>query len=83
MNEERSATERTPRPSRLYRMIEDRIEGTLIEYIERERTTKTWREMAADLEQRTGILITFQTLHNWFADRITVEVKVTDSASTS
>lgn len=63
--------------SQLYRLIEERLEGqTLVEYVEANRAAMSWRAMSADLERRTGVRASYQTLRLWFADRITVETTV-------
>lgn len=70
MNEER--------PSRLYRMIEARLDGTLAEYVEKSRPSTSWRDMAADLTSRTGIEVSYEALRSWFADRLVVEARIVD-----
>lgn len=75
MNEER--------PSRLYRMIEARLDGTLAEYVEQSRPSTSWRDMATDLTTRTGIEVSYEALRSWFADRIVVEARVVDRSSNS
>ena len=63
--------------SRLYRMIEARIDGTLAEFIAARRPQMGWRSIAKDIDQRTGIWVSGETLRLWFADRVTVETVVT------
>jgi hypothetical protein len=65
-------------PSRLYMLIEKRIEGTLADFIAARRATKSWATMAAELAEITGpdYAVSDETLRRWFADRITVEVRV-------
>jgi hypothetical protein len=68
----------TPR-SQLYRLIDERLHGGLVDYVAEQRNAmKSWRWMAADLHERTGITVSYQTLRAWFGHRIevTVEVKV-------
>lgn len=62
--------------SRLYRMIEARIEGTLAEFIAARRPQTSWRGIADEIDKRTGIYVSDETLRLWFADRITVEATV-------
>jgi hypothetical protein len=65
-------------PSRMYMLIEKRIDGTLAEFIAARRATKSWAAMAAELGEITGpdYAVSDETLRRWFADRITVEVTV-------
>lgn len=65
-------------PSVLYQLVEARLDGTLVEYVASRRATTSWRAMAADLTDRTGVQVTHQTLMNWFADRIQTTVVVAD-----
>lgn len=64
----------------LYQLIEARLDGTLAEYIETNKPTMSWRKMAADLSTRAGVTINHETLRLWFADRISIEVKVSTQA---
>lgn len=66
--------QRTP----LYQLVEDRIEGTLADYVSRNRATKSWRSMAADLTEQAGVQVTYQTLVNWFGSRTKTTVTVAD-----
>jgi hypothetical protein len=50
----------------LYLLIEDRIDGTLAEYVAANRADTSWRAMAADLEKRTGQSVNGETLRLWF-----------------
>jgi hypothetical protein len=63
-------------PSQLYRLIEERLPGTLAELIEQRRPYTSWKAIAAEIHQTTGISVSWQTLSNWFAARIQIEVKV-------
>lgn len=67
-------------PSVLYQLVEARLDGTLVEYVVEHRATTSWRAMAADLSERTGVHLTHQTLMNWFADRIQTTVVIADAA---
>jgi hypothetical protein len=62
--------------TRLYRLIEERIEGSLADFIAARWPTSGWRTIAAELTEITDIEITGETLRNWFADRIHFEVRV-------
>lgn len=64
-------------PSRLYQMIEDRLEGqTLAEYIAQHKGHMTWRELAADLNDKTAAGVSHETLRLWFARRIRTTIRV-------
>ena len=62
--------------SQLYRLIEERIDGTLAEYVATRWPHKGWRKIAADIAADTGITVSHGSLRQWFAGRITVEVRV-------
>lgn len=62
--------------SRLYTLIEERLDGTLAELIAARRPATSWRDIAAEITQTTGIQVSHEVLRLWFVDRITVEVKV-------
>ena len=62
--------------SQLYRLIEDRIDGTLAEYVAARWPRKGWRKIAADIHTDTGITVSHATLITWFEGRITVETRV-------
>lgn len=67
----------TQQPSRLYQMIEDRLEGqTLAEYVAQNKVHKTWRELAADLNEKTSAGVSHETLRLWFARRIQTTIRV-------
>ena len=64
-------------PTRLYRLIEDRLEGTLADYVAASRAQAlSWRAMAEDIQERTGICVSHEILRLWFAHRLRVQVKV-------
>lgn len=65
-------------PSVLYQLIESRLPGTLAEYVAEKRATTSWRTMAADLEDRTGVQVNHETLRLWFVDRLQTVVVVVD-----
>lgn len=67
---------RQVKPSQLYRLVEERIDGTLAEYVAASRPHKTWRAMSDELHEKTGIRVSWESLRVWFADRIQVEVTV-------
>lgn len=65
------------RTSPLYQLIEDRLDGTtLADYVAANFPTKGWRAMARDLEDRTGVTVSYNTLRTWFGDRLVVETTV-------
>lgn len=66
----------TERPPRLYRMIEARLDGTLIDFVAQRRASQSWRAIAEEVWDVTGIEVSDDSLRRWFANRITVEVKV-------
>lgn len=66
----------TATPSRLYRMIEERIDGTLAEYVAARRPGKTWRQIAEEVQAETRIEVSWESLRSWFAGRISYEAKV-------
>lgn len=70
-------------PSRLYRLIEDRLDGTLAEFVAARYPQRGWRSIAADIQQQTGIEVSNEALRRWFADRIHIEVTVSDSSGTA
>lgn len=60
-------------PTRLYRLIEERLDCTLHEFVyERRkpdiRPPAPWQSIADELHQRTGIEISRVGLAKWFAD---------------
>lgn len=61
---------------KLYRMIEKRLDGTLADWIAQRRADYSWAAMAAELTAATEIEVSRETLRRWFADRVSVEVKV-------
>ena len=63
-------------PSRLYRLIEERLDGTLAGLIETRRPDTTWRDIAAEITAKTQIEVSPEILRQWFAGRITTYVKV-------
>ena len=68
-------------PTPLYRLVEAGLDGgSLDEYVARNRASMSWRAMAADLTERTGEYVTYETLRSWFADRIETTVTVKPSA---
>lgn len=65
------------RASQLYRLVEGRLDGTLPDYVQKALSSSmSWRTMAADLHERTGIKVSHETLRSWFGHRIQVQVEV-------
>lgn len=63
-------------PSQRYMLIERRLDGTLADFVAARRAKHSWRAMAAELTQKTGYPVSWNTLRRWFADRVEVEVTV-------
>lgn len=70
-------------PSPLYRLIESRLDGSLADLIAARRPTATWREIASEIQSTTGVTVSAEALRLWFADRLTIEVKVTDPSASA
>lgn len=69
-------------PSVLFQLVEARLggPGALDRYVEQHKATRSWRTMAADLSEQTGVTVTYETLRGWYADRVKVTVVVEPSA---
>lgn len=65
--------------SRLYQLVEKRLDGTLADYVAARRGTKSWRAIAEELSATTDIQVSDEALRRWFADRLVIEVKVSDT----
>lgn len=67
-------------PSRLQMLIERDLAaknlGTLDDFVAHRRATASWAAIARELSEVTGRDVSDETVRRWFADRITVEVKV-------
>lgn len=63
-------------PSPLYRLLEAQIGGSLLDFVASRRAANSWREIAAELTEATDTTVSPEALRLWFADRLTVEVKV-------
>jgi hypothetical protein len=50
--------------------------GTLADFVAQRRATRSWAVIARELSKVTGREVSREALRRWFADRITVEVKV-------
>jgi hypothetical protein len=62
-------------------LIEIRLGGDLAGYITRGRAAGTsWRRMAADIEQRTGLKVSRETLRGW-VDELGIVVELSEQAS--
>lgn len=56
-------------PTPTYRLIEERLDGTLADFVRRRRPRQlSWRELAAEIEETTGIKVSNESLRTWFAD---------------
>jgi hypothetical protein len=69
------------KPSPLYQLIETKLDGTLAEFIAAHRPDKNWRQIAAEITDQTGVVVSWETLRGWFADRLQVQVTVKEPAS--
>jgi hypothetical protein len=63
--------------SQLYRLLEARIEGTLLDFVLARWPHTGWRKISDELKALTGITVGHETLRRWFGDRIAVEVTTT------
>lgn len=65
-------------PTRLYGLIEERLDGTtLADFIaSRRQRCVSWRRIAHELSEQTGVAVSSEAVRLWFADRIQIEVKV-------
>lgn len=66
-------------PSVLYQLLEARLDGTLAQYVAEQKPSTSWRTMAADLRNRTGVHINAETLRLWFTDRVQTTVVIADA----
>lgn len=63
-------------PTPLYRLIEAGIEGSLADFVAERRRVDgppfrspvSWRDIAAELSEKTGIEVNYETLRLWFAE---------------
>jgi hypothetical protein len=61
----------------LYRLLEEKLGGSLADYVARKRTAgMSWRAMASDLSATTGVEVSNEALRLWFSHRIQVRVEV-------
>lgn len=63
-----------PMPSQLYRLIEERLDTSLDEYVAAHKDLLSWRAMSRDLTARTGIVVSSETLRLWYVDRLVTVV---------
>lgn len=59
-------------PSRLYRQIEQRMDGTLADFVAARRATQSWRRIAEEIFEVTGVEVSWESLRTWFDGRIEV-----------
>jgi hypothetical protein len=62
--------------SQLYRLAEERLDGSLAEFVAARWPGMGWRKISAELKEQTGIEVSHTALRRWFAGRITVETVV-------
>jgi hypothetical protein len=62
-------------PSPLYRLIESKLDEPLTDFVARHRAlvprevpALSWREIAEEIERRTGEQVTGERVRQWFAD---------------
>jgi hypothetical protein len=56
-------------PSPLYRLIESKLDEPLTDFVAARRLpTKSWREIADEIYERTGETVTGERIRQWFAD---------------
>jgi hypothetical protein len=63
-------------PSRLYKLIDERLDDSLAEFVAARRPHTAWRAIAADVHAATGILVSAEILRQWFADRLEITATV-------
>lgn len=63
-------------PSPLYRLIEERLNGTLLDFVLERWPASGWRKIAEDIKQETEIEVSYNTLRSWFVDRFEVTTTV-------
>ncbi len=57
----------TPTPT--YQLIEERLDGTLEEFVRTRRPLTppaSWRQIAADIKDATGVTVSHESLRAWF-----------------
>lgn len=55
-------------PTRLQRLIEERLDGTLADFVAQRRERGAgWRAIATDLTDKTGIEISHQGVRKWYS----------------
>lgn len=59
-------------PSQLYRLVEERLDRPLVDFIAARYPQMGWRKISDELYKLTGITVSYATLRIWFADRIEV-----------
>jgi hypothetical protein len=64
-------------PSALYRLIEAQLDGTLADFIAERRPHVPWRQLTAELTEKTGVEVSWESVRGWFADRIEIRTEVT------
>jgi hypothetical protein len=66
----RSLAMTTP-PTRVYELIEARLGSDLAEHVAKMRAEKvSWHKISIDLAERTNVVVTPQTISNWFAETV-------------
>lgn len=59
-------------PTPTYQLIEERLDGTLEEFVRTRRPLTppaSWRQIAADIKDATGVTVSHESLRAWFTER--------------
>jgi hypothetical protein len=59
-------------PTPTYQLIEERLDGTLEEFVRTRRPLTppaSWRQIAAEIKDATGVTVSHESLRAWFAER--------------
>ena len=55
----------------MYRLLEAKIDGSLLDFVASRRATCSWREIATELSKATDTAVSPEALRLWLADRLT------------
>jgi hypothetical protein len=58
-------------PTPTYQLIEERLDGTLADFVRARRPAAppaSWRQIASEIKELTGVEVTHESLRKWFAD---------------
>jgi hypothetical protein len=65
-------------PSIRYQLIEVRLGEPFAEFVAARYPRRSWRQISDEIEDRTGLTLSKETLRQWFADRLEVRSFVRD-----